>query len=107
MSVVTMSQGELSRYDTLLRVERRELRSQDAATLLGISQRQVERLLLRLRADGAEGLISRKRGRPSNRRIGDAFRSMVLYLGYVEDTRKMYHAAVGNGIGAGFRGLGI
>ena len=48
MSVVTMSRGELSRYDTLLRVERRELRSQDAATLLGISQRQVERLLLRV-----------------------------------------------------------
>lgn len=32
---------------------------------------------------------------------------MRFQLGYVEDTRKMYHAAVGNGIGAGFRGLGI
>lgn len=80
MSVVTMSERELSRYDTLLRVQRRELRSTDAACLLGISVRQVQRLLLRLRAGGAEGLICRKRGRPSNRRFDAAFRAMVLYL---------------------------
>ena len=32
MTVVAMSHDELSRYDTLLRVMRRELRVQDAAT---------------------------------------------------------------------------
>jgi predicted transcriptional regulator len=62
MTVLAMSHSELSRYDTLLRVTRRELRVDDAATLLGVSRRQVSRLLLRLRADGAEGLVSRKRG---------------------------------------------
>ena len=48
MTVVAMSHGELSRYDTLLRVQRRELRAQDAATLLELSRRQVSRLLVRL-----------------------------------------------------------
>ncbi|MFM6828848.1 MAG: helix-turn-helix domain-containing protein, partial [Novosphingobium sp.] len=68
MTVVAMSRGELSRYDTLLRVTRRELRVEDAATLLGLTRRQVGRLLRRLRAEGPEGLVSRRRGRPSNRR---------------------------------------
>jgi predicted transcriptional regulator len=63
MTVVAMSHGELSRYDTLLRVKRRELRVDDAATLLGLSRRQISRLLDRLRTEGAEGLISRRRGK--------------------------------------------
>ena len=80
MTVVAMSRGELSRYDTLLRVTRRELRVEDAATLLGLTRRQVGRLLLRLRVEGPEGLVSRRRGRPSNRRHSDAFRQRVITL---------------------------
>ncbi len=40
MTVVAMSHGELNRYDTLLRVERGELRIEDAATLLKLSRRR-------------------------------------------------------------------
>jgi hypothetical protein len=69
MTVVAMSRGELSRYDTLLRVQRRELRPEDAAALLVISRRQVSRLLGPLRSDDAEGLVSGKLGKPSNRRL--------------------------------------
>lgn len=78
MTVVAMSHGELSRYDTLLRVERGELRIEDAATLLKLSRRQIFRLLVRLDADGAAGLVSSKRGKPSNRRYSDAFRKRVI-----------------------------
>lgn len=80
MTVVSMSQGELSRYDTLQRVERGDLRIDDAAMVLGLGRRQVFRLLDRMRAVGAEGLVSRKRGRPSNRRYSDAFRDQVIVL---------------------------
>jgi hypothetical protein len=80
MMVVSMSRGELSRYDTLLRVWRRELRVEDAATLLGLTRRQVGRLMIRLRTDGPEGLVSQKRGRPSNRRHSEAFRDQVIQL---------------------------
>jgi len=51
MTVLTMSHGELSRYDTLLRVERGELRVEDAAGLLGLKRRQIFRLLNRLRSE--------------------------------------------------------
>lgn len=80
MAVLRMSREELSRYDTMVRVDRGELHADDAASLLGVTRRQVFRLLVRLRADGAEGLISRKRGCPSNRRHSDDFRASVAAL---------------------------
>ena len=80
MTVVAMSHGERSRYDTSLRFERRERRVEVAAMLLGVCRHQVYRLLGRLRADGAEVPVSRKRGRSSNWDFGDAFRARVLGL---------------------------
>jgi hypothetical protein len=61
-------------------VERGELRVDDAAGLMGLKRRQVFRLLDRMRTSGAEGLVSRKRGRPSNRRHRDALREHVVSL---------------------------
>ena len=78
MTVVAMSHGELSRFDTLMRVERGALRVEDAATLLGLKRRQIFRLLERLRAEGASGLVSRKRGRPSNRSYRDEVHEVAL-----------------------------
>lgn len=86
MTVLAMSHGELSRYDTLLRVERGELRVDDAVMLLGLGRRQVYRLLDRLRADGAQGLVSWKRGRPSNRAFKEELRANILGL-----VRQYYH----------------
>src|SRR6478609_4205603 len=78
MAVVLMSKAELSRVDTLARVARGELPVAGAASLLGLSPRQVFRLLARLRAEGASGLASRRRGRPSNRRLPASVREAAL-----------------------------
>ena len=78
MAVVLMSKAELSRVDTLARVQRGELPVAGAASLLGLSPRQVFRLLPRFRAEGAAGLASRRRGRPSNRRLPAAVREAAL-----------------------------
>ena len=51
-----------------------------AAQLLGRSERQVWRLLKAFRRDGAAGLISKKRGRPSNRRTAAAVRVAALWI---------------------------
>src|SRR3546814_20153514 len=75
MTVVAMSHGELSRYDTLLRFERGELRIQDAAMLLGICRRKVYRLLDRLRADRSEERRVGKEGV----RTGKSWRSPYHY----------------------------
>jgi transposase len=80
MAVVLMSRAELSRVDTLARVDRGELPVAEAASLLGLSGRQVFRLLARFRSEGATGLASRRRGRPSNRRLPEALREAVLAI---------------------------
>ncbi|MBB3877089.1 transposase, partial [Sphingomonas aquatilis] len=78
MTVLTMSAAEVSRFDTLMRLDRGEIRPVDAMALLGLERSQLYRLLKRFRRDGAAGLVSRKRGRPSNRRFSDAFRDQVV-----------------------------
>jgi transposase len=80
MTVVLMSRAELSRVETLTQVARGGLPVATAAALLDVSLRQVFRLLARFRAEGAAGLASRRRGRPSNHRLPDAIREAALAL---------------------------
>ena len=51
-----------------------------AAALMGIGRRQVYRLCLAFATAGASGLISKRRGQPSNRKDGDSFPRTVLDL---------------------------
>ncbi len=87
MTMVAMSHGELSRFDTLMRIERGELRVEDAAALLGLKRRQVFRLLERLRSEGASGVVSRKRGRPSNWRHSNALRERIIAIAIMISVR--------------------
>lgn len=50
----------------------RMLRVGHAAQRLGLSRRQFERLVQRYKDEGPAGLVSRKRGRPSNRQLTGA-----------------------------------
>jgi transposase len=61
-----MSQRELTRLEVIQRVKRKTLKQRQAAELLSITVRQVKRLCKAYQANGAAGLISRRRGRPSN-----------------------------------------
>ena len=74
---LTMSAKELDRLEIIGRVVERRLRQWKAAEQLGLSLRQVERLCRAYRADGAVGLISRKRGRASNRKLASALGELV------------------------------
>lgn len=76
--VLEMSTKELERYDVLNGVRRKALTQGKAAELLGISDRQVRNLLALIESKGARGLVSRKRGRPSNNRKPEAFKHQVL-----------------------------
>jgi len=77
---LTMSVKELDRVELLGRVIERRLTQRQAAAQLGLSLRQVERLCRALRQQGASGLVSRKRGRPSNRKLPEGLREHVLNL---------------------------
>jgi transposase len=80
MAVLSMSDGELRRLEVLRDVDRGGLPVRAAAQLLGRSERQVWRLLKAFRAEGAAGLVSKKRARPSNRRTATAVRAAALWI---------------------------
>jgi len=77
---LTMSAKELNRLEVLRRVLERRLTQRKAAEELGLGVRQVERLCRKLRLEGPEGLVSKKRGRRSNRRLPDVLREQALKL---------------------------
>lgn len=64
-----MSEREVDRYAVIQQVIGKKVRQADAASRLRLSIRQVKRLSHQVRQHGAAGLISKRRGKPSNRRI--------------------------------------
>jgi hypothetical protein len=67
--LVTMSAKEVDRLEVIRRVLERRLTRVRAGRLLGITARQVRRLCDAYERDGAAGLVSKRRGQPSNRRL--------------------------------------
>ena len=80
MTVITMSRNELTRLRVLIDIADGRLSVADATGLIAVGRRQIYRLLEAFRARGADGLISRKRGMPSNRALGAVFRETVLAI---------------------------
>jgi hypothetical protein len=77
---VGLTMGELDRLHVMTRIAERRLTRRRAAALLGLSARQLHRLYRRFTNAGAAGLASRRRGRPSNRRLADGTRERALTL---------------------------
>lgn len=78
--MVEMSSRERERLRVVEAVEEGRLKQAAAGKQLGLSVRQVKRLVRGYRRQGAAGLVSRRRGRPSNRRIAAAERERVIAL---------------------------
>lgn len=77
---VLMSLKEVDRYAVIEQVLRRTMKQSDAALWLGVSVRQVKRLTRAVRDQGTAGVISRRRGAPSNRSIEPAVREHYMSL---------------------------
>ena len=75
-----MSKQEFDRLKVLLGVQSGRLRVADACELLSLRRRQVFRLLAGLKHGGAVSLLSKRRGRPSNNRLPEAYRDLALSL---------------------------
>ncbi len=75
-----MSKKELSRLEVVQAVVGSKLTQMEAAVRLRLSVRQIKRLCQSYRQDGAAGVVSRRRGQPSNHRIEEAERARVIGL---------------------------
>lgn len=80
LATITMSMREADRLKTIQAVVDRMLRVGQAAQRLGLSRRQVERLLDRYRAEGAFGLVSHKRGQRSNHQLAPGLAERAVRL---------------------------
>ena len=80
MGWVLMSEREVHRVEVLSSVVARRMSTSEAASVLCLSDRQVQRLLKTFREDGAIALRHRARGRPSNNRTLEGLRDLTLSI---------------------------
>jgi len=78
-----MSTVEIDRVAVIQRVIERRLSAVDAAQQLGLTNRHVGRLVRAYRDGGPEGLVSKRRGKRSNRAYSEQLKQQVL--GIVRD----------------------
>src|SRR3989338_5900444 len=77
---VTMSPRELRRLHFVKNAMEKVITQAEAAETIEISERQVRRMVRRIRAAGEIGIVHGSRGRPSNRATPDKVKHKVLDL---------------------------
>lgn len=75
-----MSSKEIGRIDILEKLARRELKQKVGAELLGVSVRQIKRLVKKYKRDGAQSLIHKARGKVSNNKIAPEIIDQAIKL---------------------------
>jgi transposase len=66
-----MSKKEYTRIEVIQLLEEKRLKQRAAAEMLGVNERHVRRLLRAYRLEGERGLISKRRGKPSNNQLDE------------------------------------
>ncbi len=80
VGLVIMSERELNRIEVLSQVTQGRMTAVTAANVLGLSRRQVHRLLKIFQSDGAAAIRHKARGRRSNNWIDPAVREFAVTL---------------------------
>lgn len=75
---IAMTQEELNRKTIIEQAVDKRISQKEGAAKLGMSERHFRRLLSRYRQHGDMGLVSGHRGKPGNRRLGEAKRQAIL-----------------------------
>src|SRR3990172_6221587 len=86
---VKFSMNEIKRYHVLQQVEDKKMTGSEASKHLGLSLRQVRRLLAKYREQGAPGLVHGNRGLQANNRVAEDVRVKIQAL--AEEEYKDYN----------------
>jgi transposase len=78
--MITMSRREAKRLYIIHQALRKKITQAEAAGLIGLGDRQIRRLIKRIREEGDEGICHRLRGKASNHRIPRKIKERVLKL---------------------------
>lgn len=80
--LLTMSNREITRLEAMQRIKDKRLTQKEAARMLNLSVRQIKRLYRAYTAHGARGLVSQRRGKPSNHRLDAETQQKAIDLIY-------------------------
>ena len=78
--IITMSQGELKRLHVIHKAIDKSITQAEAADIIGICLRQIQRIVRAVRVEGDKGVIHKSRGQTSNRALSGKIKSKVLKL---------------------------
>lgn len=78
--LLTMSQKEIKRVELLEKLSAKLLTQKEAAELLNIATRHIRRLQKVYEKEGAKGLISKRRGSPSNNQFSGELKETAIAL---------------------------
>jgi transposase len=78
--LLTMNTCETTRLEIMQRLKEKRLSQKEAANQLGIGVRQIKRLWKAYQMGGAAGLVSQRRGKPSNHQIDSQVLKQALNL---------------------------
>jgi len=80
--LLSMSNREITRLEAMQRIKDKRLTQKEAARMLSLSVRQIKRLYRAYKAQGARGLVSQRRGQPSNNRLDGETQQKAIDLIY-------------------------
>ena len=78
--IIMVRQRELKRLHVIHKVIEGSLTEKEASVLIPLSERQVRRIVKRIREEGDQGIVHRSRGKPSNRRLSSKLKERIIHL---------------------------
>jgi transposase len=78
--ILTMSTKEVDRLKIISQLEKKVLTLEEASELLGISGRQIYRIMKKLKQEGSKGIIHKLRGKQSNRGYPELLKKEVIEI---------------------------
>jgi len=77
---ITMSRREIQRVGVIQQVIQKRIYQREAGEMLGVSERQIRRMVQKVRKKGIQGIVHRLRGAPSNHQIASKVHEKVVRL---------------------------
>lgn len=78
--IIIVRQKELRRLHVIKKIEEGVLTQSEAAEIVLLSERQIRRIVKRIREEGDGGIVHRSRGRESNRKLPQKLKDRIIAL---------------------------
>jgi len=78
--IIMVTTEELKKVSVINQVIKKQLTQVDAADILNLSDRQIRRIAIKIKAEGEQGVAHKSRGKPCNRTKPDKLKKQVLTL---------------------------